>query len=58
MKDIELYNGDCIEVLGSLCDTQLRGGGGLYYYRPALQHIKRNKLLYYGERFKKRYGLW
>lgn len=21
MKDIELYNGDCIEVLGSLCDT-------------------------------------
>lgn len=25
MKDVELYNGDCIEVLGSLCDTH-RGG--------------------------------
>ena len=21
MKDVELYNGDCIEILGSLCDT-------------------------------------
>ena len=23
MKDVELYNGDCIEVLGSLCYTHL-----------------------------------